>query len=143
MSERDVITDRAWALIEPLLPSLRPQRGGRWTHHRLVLEGVAWRFRTGAPWRDLPERFGPWQTIYHRHNQWAEDGTYARLHEHLMARAYVAGELDWVVSIDSTMARAHQHAAGARPVRRREDRSRLRRHTGGPVELHVLAARAR
>jgi putative transposase len=77
MSERDVISDRLWAQMEPLLPSTAPQRGGRWRHsHRELLEAIAWRFRTGAPWRDLPERFGPWQTAYHRHNCWFEDGTY-------------------------------------------------------------------
>ena len=145
MNERDVISDAAWALIEPLLPSMAPQRGGRWREHRQVLEGIAWRFRTGAPWRDMPERFGPWQTIYERFNLWAKDGTFARMHRQLMARAHAAGELDWIVSIDSTIVRAHQHAAGARPVRlpaHLEVVRRDARHTGGSIELQRSAVPA-
>ena len=131
MTTREVISDRLWERIEPLLPSRVPRRGGRWKDHRLVLEGIAWRFRTGAPWRDVPERFGPWQTLYHRHNQWCDDGTYGRLHQHLLGAADVDGELSWLVSIDSTIVRAHQHAAGAR---RREDVLTAAGHTGGWVE---------
>ncbi len=95
-----------------------------------------WRFRTGAPWRDLPERFGPWQTVYHRHSCWSEDGTYVRLHQALMGAADATGELSWLVSIDSTIVRAHQHAAGAR----REDQGELAQHTGGSVELQEIAS---
>jgi transposase len=57
---------RVVGAIEPLLPSTKPQRGGRWTPHRTVLEGIAWRFRTGTPWRDVPERFGSWNTLHKR-----------------------------------------------------------------------------
>jgi transposase len=138
MSERDLISDRLWAQMEPLLPSTAPQRGGRWRSHRELLEAIAWRFRTGAPWRDLPERFGPWQTAYHRHNCWSEDGTYARLHQHLMGSADARGDLEWLVSVDSTIVRAHQHAAGAR----REDQGELAQDTGGSVELQGIPARA-
>ena len=139
MSERNVISDEVWARLEPLLPSRRPQRGGRWKDHRLMLEGIAWRFRTGAPWRDLPERFGPWQTVYERHNLWSDDGTYVRMLEHLTGRADAVGELDWLVSVDSTIARAHQHAAGAR----REVALTDPQHTGGSVELQESGRRAR
>lgn len=97
----------------------------------MILEGIAWRFRTGSPWRDVPERFGPWQTVYDRHNRWSENGTYALLLRHLLGCADADGELHWLVSVDSTIVRAHQHAAGAR----REDQGRLRQHTGGSVEL--------
>ena len=139
MTERDVITDSLWSQIEPLLPSTAPKRGGRWRSHRELVEAIAWRFRTGAPWRDLPERFGPWQTAYHRHNCWSEDGTYARLHQHLMGSADAQGELEWLVSVDSTIVRAHQHAAGAR----REDQGEPARDTGGSVELQGISVRAR
>ena len=135
MSDRDVISDELWALIEPLLPSTVPQRGGRWRPHRDIVEAIAWRFRTGAPWRDLPERFGPWQTVYHRHNCWSEDGTYVRLHQALMGVADAAGDLNWLVSVDSTIVRAHQHAAGAR----REDQGELAQDTRGSVELQRIA----
>lgn len=139
MSERDVISDALWERIEPLLPSMKPQRGGRWVSHRMVLEGIAWRFRTGTPWRDVPERFGSWNTLHKRHSRWADDGTYERLHQHLLGEADREGELDWLVSVDSTIVRAHQHAAGAR----REDVLSVLEHTGGSVELQESARRAR
>ncbi len=138
MSDRNVISDAVWVRLEPLLPSRTPQRGGRWKDHRLMLEGIAWRFRTGAPGRDLPERFGPWQTVYERHNLWSDDGTYARMLQHLAGTADADGELDWLVSVDSTIVRAHQHAAGARQECVVSDPA----HTGGSVELQESASRA-
>jgi transposase len=75
-----------------------------------------WRYRTGSPWRDVPECFGPWQTLWKRHDRWAGDGTWDRLWSELSADADAAGELDWVVAVDSSVNRAHQHAAGARRV---------------------------
>ncbi len=101
-----------------------------------MLEGIAWRLHTGAPWRDLPKRFGPWQTVYERHNLWS--GTYARMLQHLAGSAEAAGELDWLVSVDSTIARAHQHAAGARAESVVSDPA----HTGGSVELQESGRRA-
>lgn len=65
-------------------------------------------------WRDLPERFGPWKTVYERHRLWSADGTWERLLQQIQAEADTAGEIDWDVSVDSTIVRAHQHAAGAR-----------------------------
>jgi transposase len=79
-----------------------------------VIEGIAWRYRTGAPWRDVPEEFGPFQTRWQRHDEWSRDGTWERLVTAVQADADAAGELDWLVSVDSTVVRAHQHAAGAR-----------------------------
>ncbi len=104
-----------------------------------MLEGIAWRFRTGAPWRDVPERFGAWQAVYDRHNLWSENGTYALIFRHLLGEADTDGELDWLVSVDSTIVRAHQHAAGAR----REDLGEHTQHTGGWVELQGSRRRAR
>jgi transposase len=109
-----VLSDEAWARIEPLLPSSAGRRGGRWRNHRQVIEGIAWRYRTGAPWRDVPEEFGPFQTLWQRHDEWSRDGTWERLVTAVQADADAAGELDWLVSVDSTVVRAHQHAAGAR-----------------------------
>ena len=80
----------------------------------MVLEGIAWRFRTGSPWRDLPARFGSWKTVWKRHNRWSADGTYARLMTDAQAHADAVGDVDWLVAVDSTIVRAHQHAAGAR-----------------------------
>jgi len=82
-----------------------------------VIEAIAWRYRTGSPWRDLPETFGPWQTAWKRLDRWARDGTWDRVLTAVQADADAAGELDWVASVDSSVMRAHQHAAGARRPR--------------------------
>lgn len=79
-----------------------------------MINGVLWRLRTGAPWRDLPERFGPRQTIYERFSRWEVDGTWARLLEEVQVDDDWIGAVEWTVSVDSTANRAHQHAAGAR-----------------------------
>ncbi|MFF9128454.1 IS5 family transposase [Streptomyces sp. NPDC014889] len=113
MTGRGELTDTAWERIEPLLPGA--DRCGRpWRDHRQVVNGVLWRLRTGAPWRDLPERYGPWQTVYERFARWDADGTWAKLLEHVQVRDDGVGTLEWTVSVDSTINRAHQHAAGAR-----------------------------
>jgi transposase len=78
-----------------------------------VINGVLWRLRTGAPWRDLPERYGPWQTAYERFARWEADGTWARLLGQVQVRDDSVGAVEWTVSVDSTISRAHQHAAGA------------------------------
>ncbi|MFZ4896499.1 IS5 family transposase [Plantibacter sp. Mn2098] len=77
----------------------------------MVVEGVAWRFRTGSPWRDLPERFGPWNTVFKRFDRWAKDGNWQQVLTAVQARSDELGKLDWVVSIDSTITRVHQHGA--------------------------------
>jgi hypothetical protein len=79
-----------------------------------VIDGILHRVRTGVHWRDLPERFGPWKTVYERHRLWSGDGTWERLLQQVQAAADAAGEIDWDISVDSTIVRAHQHAAGAR-----------------------------
>ena len=82
------------------------------------MEGIAWRYRTGSPWRDLPVEFGPWQTVWERHFRWSQDGTYQRIFDevHLagLLRRSVDPDLEQLLSGDSTVVRAHQHAAGAR-----------------------------
>ncbi len=75
---------------------------------------MLWRLRTGAPRRDLPDRFGPWQTVYERFARGEADGTWARLLEHVQVRDDAVGRVEWTVSVDSTINRAHQHAVGAR-----------------------------
>jgi putative transposase len=130
-----VISDELWAVVEPVLPSGVGRRGRPWNDHRRTLEGIAWRFRTGAPWRDLPEEFGAWQSVWERHRRWSEDGTYQRMFaavgEHTaLGDAQAAG----LLSIDSTSIRAHQHAAGARF---HESSTR----TGGSVELQGSSRR--
>jgi transposase len=117
---RGELTDTAWAQIAPLLPR-NQRRGGRWCDHRRVINGILWKLRTGAPWRDLPERYGPWQTCYDRFIRWRRDGTWDRLLAHAQTKSDAVGELEWVVSVDSSSVRAHQHAAGARKRPARAD----------------------
>jgi transposase len=109
---RDGLTDASWAVISPLLPEAG-KRSGRWRDHRQVIDGILWKLRTGAPWRDLPDRYGPWKTCHERLRRWTADGTWDRI----LAVAQVRDDghpVDWVISVDSSVVRAHQHAAGAR-----------------------------
>jgi transposase len=108
------LTDAQWALLEPLLPVGR--RCGRppiWPR-RALIDGIRWRVRVGAPWRDVPERYGPWQSVYDLFRRWQRAGIWARVVTALQTRADAAGLIGWDVSLDSTVVRAHQHAAGAR-----------------------------
>ncbi|WP_405658425.1 transposase [Streptomyces sp. NBC_01166] len=91
-------------------------RGGRWSDHRRVINGVLCRVRGGVQWRDLPWRFGQWETVYKRHRRWSADGTWQMLLSRIQAAEDAAGAIDWEVSVDSTAVRAHQHAVGARKV---------------------------
>ncbi|MFI0772912.1 IS5 family transposase [Streptomyces sp. NPDC021218] len=108
------LTNAQWAKLEPLLPA--GKKSGRPPVHtkRQLIDGIRWRARAGAPWRDVPERYGPWGTVYGLFRRWQRDGTWHRIFEQLQARADAEGLITWDVSVDSTIARAHQHAAGAR-----------------------------
>jgi transposase len=108
------LTDAQWAVLEPLLPSgKKPGRPPKWSKRQLI-DGIRWRVRVGAPWRDVPERYGPWPTVYGLFRRWQRDGSWRRILTGLQVRADAAGLITWDVSVDSTIARAHQHAAGAR-----------------------------
>ena len=74
-----VISDELWALLGPVMPQDAGRPGRPWTDHRTTLEGIAWRIRTGSPWRDLPDKFGPHQSVWQRHRLWSTDGTYQRM----------------------------------------------------------------
>lgn len=110
---RGDLSDAEWERLQPFLP-VSNRRCGRWRDHRQVIDGILHRVRTGVQWRDLPERFGPWKTVYECHRLWSVDGTWERLLQQVQAEADAAGEIDWDISVDSTIVRAHQHAAGAR-----------------------------
>lgn len=112
MISRGDLTDDEWALLQPLLP-VSNNRCGRWRDHRQVINGIIHRLGTGVQWRELPERFGPWQTVHKRHALWSADGTWDRLLQHVQVRVDAEGGIDWDVSVDSSVMRAHQHAAGA------------------------------
>jgi len=89
------LTDEEYARIAPLLPDTTPQCGGRWRDHRQVIDGILFRVRTGCPWRDVPDRYGPYQTLYKRFSRWEQDGTWARIEAAMQADADAVGELDW------------------------------------------------
>ena len=108
------LTDVQWAILEPLLPvGIKPGRPPRWTRRQLI-NGIRWRVRAGTPWRDIPPEYGTWQAIYGLFRRWQRAGIWADILSRLQARADAAGLITWDVSVDSTIARAHQHAAGAR-----------------------------
>jgi transposase len=115
-------------VIEPLLP---PQQGGgrRWRDHRQVINAILWKLRTGAPWRDLPERYGPWKTAHERLRLWTKDGTWDKVLDRVIVKDDAVGDLEWIISVDSSVVRAHQHSAGARKkgMQRRNRSPRSRR----------------
>ncbi|MFD4793214.1 IS5 family transposase [Streptomyces anulatus] len=137
------LTDAQWARIEPLLPDRSPRRGGRWRDHRQVLDAIAFKYRTGTPWMDLPKHFGSWKGVHNRLRTWAADGTLERVFTALLAQADAAGDLDWVVAVDSTVVRAHQHPAGARPkgapVGEPDDHALGRSRGGLTTKVHLAA----
>ena len=112
MLDRHDLTDDEWARLEQLLPDRTPCRGGRWADHRIVINGVIWRTRSGAAWRDLPGVYGNWKTVYNHHRRWSGDGTWERILDEL--RRGADQHREWAVGVDAGVVRAHQHAAGAR-----------------------------
>ncbi|MFJ8295346.1 IS5 family transposase [Streptomyces sp. NPDC094447] len=125
---RGDLNNAKWGRLEPHLPA-SGQRGGRWSDHRRVINGILFRVRTGIPWRDLSERIGSWKTVYERHRRWWADGTWDRILRAIQADADLAGRTDWsMVSVDSTSCRAHQHAAGPGKQKPRIPKRRTPRH---------------
>ncbi len=120
---RGLMSDEEWTFFEPFLIERGPKRGRPPGDHRLVLDGVFWIGRTGAPWRDLPEFFGNWNSVYQQFRRWTVSGVWDVL---LQALNETGAGQDSVQMIDSTVVRAHQHAAGAK----------------GGLRAKVLAARA-
>ena len=124
MRRRHELTDTEWARLEPLLPPRKP--GAPRKDDRPVVHGILWKLATGAPWRDLPERYGPWQTVYTRFRRWTLGGVWDGIFAAVQRQADAAGQIDWTVHfVDGTVIRAHQHAAGAKGGTRRT------RHSGG------------
>ena len=112
-----------------MLPSPTGRRGRPFSDARTMVEAIIYRYRCGIAWRDLPPVFGPWQTVWTWHRRMAADGTWDEVLAALTAQADAAGQLDWSVAVDSTIARAHQHATN------------IARPTGGWVELQQSATR--
>jgi transposase len=108
------LTDAQWAVLEKLLPhGKKAGRPPKWTKRQLI-DGIRWRVRAGCPWRDVPPCYGPWQSVYGLFRRWQRDGTWKKILTMLQVHADANGLITWDVSVDSTIMRAHQHAAGAR-----------------------------
>lgn len=127
------LTDAQWERLEPLLPPEKPRTGRPNHSHRRMINGMLWIARSGAPWRDLPERYGAFGTVASRFYRWRHAGIWQRILEALQARADRQGRVDWRLHfVDSTIVRAHQHAAGARKVSG-EKRGSTARHSAARV----------
>jgi len=109
MPRRYALRDDQWERIKDLLPGSEHWVGRSAIDNRLFVEAVLYRYRAGIPWRDLPERFGDFRVIHLRHSRWSRNGTWQRVFEHLTEEAD-----NEYAAIDSTIVRAHQHAAGAK-----------------------------
>src|SRR5215470_8201066 len=108
MLHRHAISDADWERIKDLLPGRPGQPGWAARDNRLFLDAVLWIAKTGAPWRDLPERFGNWNSVWRRFDRWARKGTWRKVF-----KALQDPDLEWLI-LDSTVIRAHPHAAGAK-----------------------------
>ena len=138
---RHDLGDAEWSVLEPLLP--RGKKAGRppkWAKRQLI-DGIRWRVRTGAPWRDVPPEYGPWQSAYWLFRRWQRDGTWALIMTALQVLADAAGHVTWDISVDSGTARAHQHAAGAR--RNGSAQKEPPAGTGGPEPADHALGRSR
>jgi transposase len=141
MRRRHELSDTEWARIQLLLP---PRKPGRPRHDdRRMLNGILWKLATGVPWRDLPERYGPWQTVYTRFRRWTRAGVWDQLLAAVQRQADAAGALDWELHfVDGTVIRAHQHAAGAKGGTRRRRRSAAARAASPPRSISAPRAGA-
>jgi transposase len=128
------LSDDQWELLKGLMPIQK--RGGRWLDHRTTLNGMLWILRSGAPWRDLPERYGKWQSVHHRFTRWRRDGTFDRILKALQIRLDKQGKIDWDLwLVDGTSIRASRAASGAGKKSARPTRS-------NPTTTHWAAAAA-
>lgn len=105
-----MLSEAQWSLIEGMLPRPTGRKGRPFADARLMVEAIIYRYRCGIAWRDLPEVFGPWQTVWTWHHRMAVGGTWDKVLAMLTAAADASGLVDWSLSVDSTIARAHQHA---------------------------------
>jgi len=112
---RHELTDAEWERLAPLLPPEKPKTGKPNKAHRPMVNAILWKLGTGAPWRDLPERYGPWESVYTRFRRWRLAGVWDRVLAAVQTQGDAEGRLDWSVHfMDGTVIRAHQHAAGAK-----------------------------
>ncbi len=111
---RGDLKDYQWQRLQPLLPRQKPDIGRPRTAHRRVINGILWILRTGAPWRDMQEYYGPWPTISGRFYRWRKQGMWPTILQKLQQQADRSGEMNWSLHVvDGSVVRAHQQAAGA------------------------------
>jgi transposase len=117
---RRELNDEQWERLRPLLSPQKPKNGRPAKDHRQILNAILWLLRTGAPWRDSPERYGLWRTVATHFYRWRKTGVWDRILEAVQQPADGRGRIDWGIHhVDGTMVRAHQHAAGAKEGTRR------------------------
>ena len=116
------LRDDQWDRIKDFLPGREGHVGGTAEDNRLFVEAVLYRFRTGCPWRDLPERFGDWKTVHQRFSRWAKSGVFEGIFKLL-----ASDHDNEYMMIDATIVRAHQHSAGARKKKRRASHRQIAR----------------
>src|SRR5215211_1039872 len=134
MRRRHELTEVEWARLQPLLPAHKA--GKRRQDDRRIVDGILWKLATGAPWRDLPDRYGPWQTVYTRFWRWTRAGVWDKLFAAVQQQADAAHEIDWSLHfVDGTVIRAHQHAAGAKGGTKQPRRSGAARAGSAPRSM--------
>lgn len=135
---RHELTDAEWERLVGLLPPAKPPLGRPNLDHRQMVNGMLWILKTGAPWRDLPERYGNWKTVYSRFRRWQRAGVWERILADLQAQGDALGDLNWDLHfVDGTVVRAHQHAAGAKKGDAAPSRRRRHRRWAGAVAASV------
>lgn len=121
---RGDLTDSEWERLEPLLPSNQGKRGRPFGDHRKMINGMLWVLRTGAPWRDMPERYGSWHSVHSRFLRWSKAGVFQRIEAALIAEEDAKGTVDWkALAMDGTYVRVHPDACGAPKKGGRERRA--------------------
>src|SRR5882672_775807 len=112
--KRHELTDEQWNLIESFIPKSIARTGRPARDRRVLINGVFWILSTGAPWRDLPERFGPWQTVYDHFRKWRKIGVFAKIIDALQVKLDERGLIDWELwCVDGAIVRAARADAGA------------------------------
>lgn len=110
--KRHELSNEQWSIIADFFPAERG-KGRPYRNHRQMVNGLLWILHTGSPWRDLPERYGPWQTCYNRFNRWTQEGLIEKILSHLHMKLDENGQIDIeLFCIDGSNIRAHSSAAG-------------------------------
>lgn len=121
MPKRHELTNKEWERIGPLLPQQERARGRPKADDRRMIDAMLWIMATGAPWRDLPESYGPWTTVYNRFRLWGKQGLWERVYEAVLESSDRRSNVEFaaILEIDSTTCKAHQHAAGGKGGRKK------------------------